>query len=146
VTTTPRVERVEQHAVGLRHEVPGEPDPVDGEADAAPHLDRQHGERDRNAEPAVEDVVQAAVARVVVVVRVAREALLREEHVAEPVDVALPDAPGEVVETVEDAVGLEVGVLDLRDQQRAAAEVDLLRGHPDQLTERPQRIHQQPGA
>ena len=66
--------------------MPGQPHTVDVQAHAPAHLYHQHGERDRNAEPAVEHVVQAAIARIVVVVAVAAEAFLLEEELAQPVE------------------------------------------------------------
>ena len=58
---------------------PGSPTPDDGQPDAPADLDREHRERDGDAELAGEDVVETGVARIVVRVRVAAEALLLEE-------------------------------------------------------------------
>src|SRR5882672_9386339 len=63
---------------GADDEVARQPDAVDLHAHAPPDLDRQHRECDRNAEPAIEHVVEAGVARIVVLLVVAAEALLLE--------------------------------------------------------------------
>src|SRR5262249_3745931 len=53
-----------------------------------PDLDQDQGERDRDAEPPFEDVVQVAVARIRIVLGVAGEALLLEEALAKAVELA----------------------------------------------------------
>ena len=57
----------------------GEVDPFEPQAGAAPDLEVDHREADRNAEPAIEHLVQEAVARIVVVIAVAAEAELLVE-------------------------------------------------------------------
>ena len=69
---------------------PGSPTPDDVEPDPAAHLHGEHRQRDRDAELAVEDVVQAAVAGIVVVVGVAAEAFLVEQELAQPLERARP--------------------------------------------------------
>ena len=79
----PAEERVEQdRAVRARRpheEVSRKADALDRDAAAAAHLDQHHREGDGDAEAPLEDVVQEAVARIVVVVGVAAEALDGEE-------------------------------------------------------------------
>src|SRR5262249_56660545 len=53
--------------------------PVQREAERTPDLDGEDGQRDREPGTAVEDVVEEAVARVVVVRAIAPEAALLEE-------------------------------------------------------------------
>ena len=74
------MERVHQHraapAFRPHEEVPGQPHADDLEARPPRHLHVDHGERDGDAGAPVDHVVQEAVARVVVVLDVAAEALL----------------------------------------------------------------------
>ena len=58
---------------------PGEGDAVERQAEPARQLDLHHRQRDRDAELAVEDLVQVAVARIVVLRVVAGEAQLFEQ-------------------------------------------------------------------
>ena len=58
--------------VDADEEVTGHPDAVQPEPDPPPDLDHQDAQRDRDPEPAVDDVVEQRVARVRVVVGVAR--------------------------------------------------------------------------
>ena len=66
-----------------QQEVTRERDALDVEPRAPRHLDVDHAQRDRNAEPAFDDEVQEAVAEVVVVVVVAREVLVFVEKLVE---------------------------------------------------------------
>src|SRR5207237_431285 len=83
-------ERVEEHQLVVHTrphtEVSGQSDAQDFQADAAADLHDEHRERDRDAELPVEDVVEAAVARIVVVVGVTAEALLVEQELAQPLE------------------------------------------------------------
>ena len=84
------IEGVEQHRigahVGAHDEVAGQSDAQDAQPHAPADLHHEHGQRDGNPEPAVEDVVETAVARIVVVLAVAAEAFLFEEELAQPVE------------------------------------------------------------
>src|SRR5262249_61950049 len=77
------VEAAEQEQVGCpgdaHQEVTGEADPVELDTEPAADLDGEDGQRDRDPGAAVEDVVQEAVARVVVVRAIAPKAALLEE-------------------------------------------------------------------
>ena len=65
---------------GRAHEeVAGEVHAFEPQAGAAPDLEIDHRQTDRDAGPAIEDFVQEAVARIVVVLAVAAEAKLLEE-------------------------------------------------------------------
>jgi len=135
----------------------GQADAQDFQADAAADLHDEHRERDRDAELPVEDVVEAAVARIVVVVGVTAEALLVEQELAQPLegassilDLRHRRARGELVEPGQRALGDEVGILDSRDPERGAREVDLGTLHQaPEIVERAVEAHrlaQQPGA
>jgi hypothetical protein len=67
-------------------EVPGHPDPLQRDPGPPAHLDRHDGQGDRDAEPAPQHVREQGVARVVVVVDVAPEVLLREQPLQQPVE------------------------------------------------------------
>ena len=69
-------------------EVAGQPDALYLELEPPPNLDEDERQRDRNAEPPIEHVVQIAVARIGVVLDVSREPLFLEEAFAEPVELA----------------------------------------------------------
>ena len=135
-------------------EVTRQADTLDLQADPPPDLHDEHRERDRNAEPAVEDVVEAAVARIVVRLDVAAEALLLEQELAEAMQAVerVIGPPGirprrEKVEGPEIVGDGEAGVLDLGDEKRRPREVEVGLGRPERAGERPEgRIHQQPGA
>src|SRR6185295_16824859 len=81
-------ERVEQHQLVVNTradaEVSWQADAEDLEAHPAPDFHDEHRERDRDAELPVEDVVETAVARIVVVVRVAAESRFVEQELAQP--------------------------------------------------------------
>src|SRR5439155_20991938 len=65
------------------HEVPGEPDAVDGDPRPRPHVHVDHRQGDRDAEPPIEYLVEEAVPRVVVVPLVALEAVVLEQEPAQ---------------------------------------------------------------
>src|SRR3989454_9996587 len=76
----------EERSAAPRHaheEVAREPDALDAEAQTRAGLDEHHGEGDGNARAPLEDVVQVAVARVVVLLLVAAKAALAEEVAGE---------------------------------------------------------------
>ena len=106
-------------------------DAHDLQADPAPDFHGQDRERDRDAQPPFEHVVQTAVAGIVVVVGVAAESLLAEQELAESVEGG-PAAAGlrhagasrQVVQRRQRGFDRELGVLDARDRQRRAAEID----------------------
>ena len=86
------VERVEQHLLAVharaRDEVAGQPDTHHLESEPPSHLDEDERQRDGNAEPPIEDVVEIAIARIGVVLRVAGEPLFLEEAFAQPVELS----------------------------------------------------------
>jgi hypothetical protein len=108
---------------------------------ASPDLHRDHRERDRDPEAPREHVIETAVARIVVLLAVAAEALLLEEERSQPVQRApaverpRAGALGEVVEPTEPGRVQEVGIFDAGDRQRGPAQVDLPIGTPEKLAE-----------
>ena len=114
-------------------EVAGEVHAVYLESGAKPDLHVDDRQRDRNAGPAIQDFVQAAVPRILVVIAIADEPLLVEEirveasdarerrRVAGFLDVAADAAAGRVAHAVEPGqvgLGVESRVLDLGDDER----------------------------
>lgn len=71
----PARERVEDERpvrrVDAHEEMPREADPMSGQAESGRDAEQEHAERDRDTSAPIEDVVQEAIARVVVVVAVA---------------------------------------------------------------------------
>src|SRR5215472_11825364 len=140
-----------------RDEMAGQPDALDGEAEALAHLHEDEAQGDGNTLAAVEHVVEEAVARIVVVVAVAREALLHEEILAQAMEASelvggaarAVDSAGEAVQALEVGVGIEAWVLPARDGEGGSAEIDAAVGPRHQLGELQERRvsgHQQPGA
>src|SRR5207245_1266835 len=75
----PGVKRIDDDVfAGARpnEKVPGEVHAFEAESRAAPDLEIDGGQADRNAEPAIEHFIQEAVARVVVVLAIAAESEL----------------------------------------------------------------------
>src|SRR5262249_6007401 len=105
-------------------------------------------------EPAIEDVVQAAVAGIVVIVAVTAEAFLLEEELAQPVERlhriahrAGPRPPGQDVETLPLARRHKIGMFDPRDLERPQPPIDLRLGATHGVAERSKRVvDQHPGA
>ena len=127
------------------------------EAHAGAHLHGDERQGDGNAQAPLEHVVQAAVARVVVVVGIAAEALLGEEELSEPMEdaqlVAEADGTGacrQLVELLERVLEDEVRMLDTGDAEGAPRQVDVGLGRANQLGEGAGGVHQevsqQPGA
>jgi hypothetical protein len=116
-------------------------DALDGQAHAPSDLHRDHRERDRDSESPNQHVVEKAVARVVVLLAVAAEALLLEEEAPQAVQRAPPPeraragALGEVVEPGEPGPRVEVGILDAGDREPGPTEVDLPVGPPQKVAE-----------
>src|SRR6184192_2084176 len=105
----------------------GKAHPLDRQPEAAGHLDEDHRKGDRDAGAAVQDVVQEAVARVVIVLGVAAEPARAEEMIADGQRDVLGRHPGadagaggvgERLEPGEVTLGLEVGVREARDLER----------------------------
>ena len=112
----------------------------DRQAEAGARLHKDEGERDRQARPALEHVVQKAVPRIVVVLLVAAEAALAEQVASErdrrPLGYPrghdpLPRSFGESVELGEVRGGLERRIGDPRDRERRATEVGALAGRDE---------------
>ena len=91
---------------------------LDHEAEASGGLDHQHRERDRNADFALENVVQEAVSRIVVVVGVAAEAALREQIRGDLGDGVLGSPSGLEPRPYCAGERVEVAMITLRDQSR----------------------------
>src|SRR5262249_30538050 len=107
------------------------PHPVDGQRETATELDGQDGEGDGDAEFAVEDVVQAAVAWIIVVLGVAAEAFLLEQKSPQSLQTLARigksgrfRTPGERVEPTKRGRRVEGRMLDLGDEQGAARQID----------------------
>jgi hypothetical protein len=110
------------------------------QADAAPDFHVQHRQRERNARAPVEDLVQVAVARIVVVLRIPRVAEFREQELVERGDPLLGAVrvrqaaaqPGrQALDLAEVAVDVQARVGILCDQEARARQVDrrLFAGH-----------------
>src|SRR6266699_1382447 len=104
-------------------EMAGQADPLDLQAHPAADLHDQDREGDRDTELAIEDVVEAAVARVVVVVGIAAEARFVEQEVTQSLERAAPIAElrrgragRELVESRERVLRHQVGILDPRNR------------------------------
>jgi hypothetical protein len=142
----PAVRRVEEHAARrAEDEVAGEPDAPERHAQPGGHLELDDREGDGQADPPLDDTVEAAVVGVVVLGRrrgpVARLAV---EHVVEPVPADLgrvglvgvcPDPLGEGVQRGDRGRGVEVRTAVGGDDQGAFAEVDLEFGPRDKTGE-----------
>ena len=129
------VERVDNQLAALvdrlDQEVRGEGDAEEVEPGAPSDLEVDHRERDRDAEAALQHVVEKRVARVAVVVAIARKAGAHEQEVGERLHAldrvlglaqrALRRAPQrrQMLEVVRD---VEVGIFLLGDQQGAVGE------------------------
>ena len=145
------VERVdEQRARGSvhpHHEVSGQADALHLEAGAARDFHEDGGQRDRDARATVEHLVEVAVARVVVALRVAAEALLLEQVVVEGHDRALgsrfvveppPQRYAHLVQPRQVGTDVQIGVLLRSHEQRRFGEVHLAIG--------PREDHLEPAA
>ena len=114
-----------------------------GEPETLTHFHQHEAQCDRDALSPVEDLVEKAVARVVVVLTVAREALLHEEVLAQAVEAAdgIGRAPravhtaSEGVESLEIRIHVELGVLPAGDGERRSRQIDAAVGPPGELGE-----------
>src|SRR6266536_4281961 len=132
----PRIEGVEQDLriaeSRSRDEMTRQPYAFHGEPETLTHFHQHEAQRDRDALSPVEDLVEKAVARVVVVLAVAREALLHEEVLAQAVEAAdgigraprAVHAASEGVESLEIRIHVELGVLPAGDGQRRSRQID----------------------
>src|SRR5581483_10417024 len=125
-----------------REEMTREPDAFDRDAEPRPHLDQDDGERDRNAEPPSEDLVEEAVPGVVVVLRVAAKAARPEEVRREGgpgfggrggARNVRPRVGGERVERGEGGCDVELRRAEAADRERGAPEVDRRRDERREL-------------
>src|SRR5262249_24546049 len=137
-------ERVEQHDLvvdaSAHAEMARQADALDLQADSPADLHDEHREGDRYAEAAVEDVVETALARIVVVGRIPAKADLVEQDAAHSLQGAAAiahlrggRAPGQLVETLQRRLRYQVGMLDARHRQGRAGQVDL--GGPHEIAE-----------
>jgi hypothetical protein len=114
-------------------EVGREADPVDGQPEPSPDFDQDQREGDRDAEAPIQDVVEEAVPRIVVLLGVAPEPLLLEEELAqamEPVERAAPPAErlgprGQAVQSPQMLPDIQGRVLRPGDQQRRSGQIQL---------------------
>ncbi len=134
----PTIERIQQHPASLwrlesHDEVSREADAVDGQLQPPADLDQDQRERDGDAEAAVEDVIEEAVPRIVILLAVSPEALLLEKKLAQAMEptegIALrapgPGIGGEPVQATKVRPDVQVWVLRLGDQQRRSRQIDL---------------------
>ena len=97
------------------------------EIEAPADLDDHHRQRDRHADAPAQDLVEIAVAGVVVVVAVAREPLAHEEVADERVDGAVGTRGGDLVEGVEPDRDIGRGTRSGRgEQEQRLVEFDLV--------------------
>src|ERR1019366_9438362 len=132
------VERVNEdlagrHVIVLQQEMAGHAHAGNREADPPRNLQVNHRERNRDAELAVQHVIEKRVARIVEVFAVTTQALLLEEHLVEQRDglarrrvlaQASSNLLGYLVETRQVMVRIEFGILHARNRQRRRRERD----------------------
>jgi hypothetical protein len=116
---------------------------------ASPHLDHDHRQRDRDAQPPIEHLVQITVSRVVVAGGVAAEALLAKQKRIQRGELAfgggltadaLAQAVAQPIELVQVPPRVEVRVLLDRDEQRRARDVELALVPSDERAQRTSRF------
>ena len=130
-------------AAHLTRKCPGKLIPARGKAQFAAHRDVEDGQGDRDSQAAVEDVVEVAVARVVVAVGVTAESLLDGEETAQlgngftrsETFHARLDLGGEAADAPQAGTDVEVGVGVAGDQQGSASEIDAAVRLPDQVVQ-----------
>lgn len=106
---------------------------MDGQPEPAAHLDQDQREGNGDAEAPVQDVVQKAVPRIVVLLGVPPEPLLLEEELAQAVEAAERIAlgscgfgpRGQAVKAVEVRPDIQVRILRPGDQERRQSQIDL---------------------
>ena len=141
-------------------EVTGEVDALGADAGSARDLDVDEAERDRNAGPPIEHLVEAAVPRIVVAIAVAGEPQLGEQVLVERVDAGdqrrvvagilgnpLGRRVAHLVEPIEIRTGIEMRIFEPRDQKRRRGQVGsrAVRRVRQLLGERPRRAgHRDP--
>ena len=133
------VERVDEDVghrlpAGVTHqEVSREGNPGEAAADPAADFQVDRGQRDRDPDPAVEDVVQERVAGVVVLLPVAAEPHLLEQQAVQMRDLAggalaslhaSPDLARHLVQAGEVPSHVQVGIFFARDQERGVTQID----------------------
>ncbi len=133
--------------------MPGKGHAGERQADAPADLHVDDGERDRDAGLAVDHVVEIAVARVIVVARIAHEAeiaeqeLVQRDHLllgAAAVLHARAQADRQAFNLREVALDVEPGISVLGDEEADAREVDARIVLPDRELERLERRAHQP--
>src|SRR5262249_7611381 len=132
-------------------EMPGERYALERQADAAADFHVKDCKRDRDAGLALDDLVQIAVARVVVVVGVAPEAEVVEEELVQRDDGLLDGGPlreagtraqRHALDLAEVALDVEARIGVLGDHQAGAREVDAVLFLAQDTLESLQRAHQ----
>ena len=113
--------------------MPGHADPLEVDPAAAADFDQEDRHRDRDAETAIEHLVQVRVLRIVVGLDVAVDAEGLEDQAAHALGVGLPDLGGDPVETDQLAPHVEGAVTLGGDQQGGLIERDGLFGAGHQL-------------
>ena len=128
------MERVDQDFLawidGLDDEVPRQADADDFQAGALADRDRHSGQRDRNAEPAFQNGVEIAVARIVVIAGIAAKAHFVKEIAAKTLNLQRK-VPAQVgahfmrhrSQFVEMGFHIQMGKLVAREQKRNLGEV-----------------------
>ena len=106
---------------------------MDIQPEPAADLDQDQGECDRDAEAPVENLVEKAVAGIVVLLGVSAESLLLEKKLANAVKAAervlprtsSPRGGSEAVQPTKVRLDVQVGVLRSGDEQRGGRQIDL---------------------
>lgn len=110
---------------------------MDGQSEAPADLNQDERERDGDAEAPVQDFVEEAVPRVVVLLGVSPEPLLLEQELAQAMKAAERVAllntggRGQAVESLQVLLDVQVRILSLGDEERREREVNLRLGAPD---------------
>lgn len=104
-------------------------------------LEHHHRQRDRDAQPAPQDLVEERVGRIVVARDVAAEPLDHEELVADRVEARLLAHPREVVETTGPEAQIETGMHVLRDEEGGLVERRFDGAVADERRESSRRVH-----
>jgi hypothetical protein len=129
------VERVDEHSPVHsipQQEVTRKVHGCERHAAAPTDLERQHRQRDGQASAAVEDLVEIGVARVVVVVAFAVEALVDEEEAEQTVERRWATSGRQVVEATQLGGDIDIGIAVGGDDEEGGVEGHLWGGTGDQ--------------
>ena len=134
------VKRIHVEGLGMgavaHDEVPGQADAVDRQTGAAAHVDIDDGEGNRDADLALQHLVQKAVARVVVVPAVAAQAVFLEETGIEAGNDAMRlelhaqaarNRFRHAVEALQAVIDIQIGIRFQGDEKRAFGQAHVCR-------------------